>query len=139
MDRETKGLISEMLTNAYEKQNVIETILWALEADENIESEEDFALGYMIGALNNIANRIIANKKEQDWRYKLMKKILNKEYEKTQTQIEKANEERRTKRVITKRFDTTDREVSIIRNMIIPMMAPFRTKITHEIALWQSK
>ncbi len=134
MDIETRGLISATINYVFEKQSVLETVEWILGADDQIISKEDLALGYFIGSLMNIADKIASRRKLEEKSTKLYKKKLEKIFgkEKTETEVKKPYRAKRGRRI---EAELTEEETEDIKNMLIPMIVQFREKIRKEIAL----
>lgn len=148
MDRETIGRISNLINNTFEKQNILETVNWILEADtfKVIESQEDLALGYILGAILNIGDCIVRDKKYDDtivkWKKKMLEKMLEKEELKKMLDAQpKIGEQAKAKggRIHYIKVETTEKETDRVRNMLIPMIAPYREKISKEKALKDSE
>jgi len=139
LDRETTGLISEMINYAFEKQSCLKTINWVLEADDQVRSQEDLALGYFLGSLMNTADHVATLKKRYEKLEKQYKKRLKKIHGKEATKELKERgrrlEEMRAKGGRPIKAELTEEETENIRNMLIPMIASFREKIRKEIAL----
>ena len=140
MDRETRGLISEKIDYAFEKQPLLKTINWILEADDRVVSQEDLALGYFIGSLMNIAYDIAFHKKLNEKCDKMFKKELEKIYGKEgATKRLKEDdiilEETKAKGGRRIKAELTEEEIGDIRNMLIPMIVPFREKMRKEVVL----
>ena len=140
MDRETRGLISEKIDYAFEKQPLLKTINWILEADDRVVSQEDLALGYFIGSLMNIAYDIAFHKKLNEKCDKMFKKELEKIYGKEgATERLKEDdiilEETKAKGGRRIKAELTEEEIGDIRNMLIPMIVPFREKMRKEVVL----
>ena len=129
LDRETRGKISELLHKIYEKQNIVDTCFWAMEADEKIISKEDFALGYILGALANISNGMILDRKLRDKIRRDFTKPIGKE----------ATEKLKPEAIKPLRIDTTALQYNEVKNMLIPMIAQYRTKIGYELGLKSAK
>jgi hypothetical protein len=133
-------MISGMVNYAFEKQSVLGTIKWVLEADDRIISQEDFALGYVVGSLMNIADSVASRRKLSEKLEKRYKKSLEKIYGKEDAEVElrksamwlektKAKGGRRIK------SELTEEETDDIRSMLVPMIQRFREKIRKELAL----
>lgn len=140
MDRETRGRISEIIDYAFEKQNVLKTINWILEADNQVGSQEDLALGYFMGSLVNntydVAGHKKVNEKLEKQYKKRLEKICGKEgATKRLREDDIILEETRTKGGRRIKAELTEEEIEDIRNMLIPMIVPFREKIRKEVAL----
>ena len=136
MDRETRGLISEMVNYVFEKQSCLETINWVFEADDRVRSQEDLALGYFLGSLMKTADHVATVKKRNEKLEKQDKKRLKKIYGKEAAKERgRRLEEMRAKGGRPIKAELTEEEKEDIKNMLIPMIAPFREKIRKEIAL----
>ena len=140
MDAETRGLISEMINNVFEKRNFLETINWVLEADDQVRSQEDLALGYFMGSLMNNADDFAWNKKWREKSKKLRKKRMEKNWGKEEATKYLKEQERAVEELTAKggrhmKVELTEEETESIRNMLIPMITSFREKIRKEIAL----
>jgi hypothetical protein len=140
LDRETRGLISEKIDYAFEKQHLLKTIDWILEADDRVVSQEDFALGYFMGSLMNVAYDIAFHKKLSEKCDKKFKKELEKIYGKGKSyerlrERDRIIEEARAKGGRRIKAELTEEEIGDIRNMLIPMIVPFREKIRKEVVL----
>ena len=137
MDTETRGLISEIINYVFEQQNVLKTINWVLEVDDQVTSQEDLALGYIIGSLMNIADSIANRKRLIEKTEKRYKKELDKIYGK-EGAVKRLEEqdtflkERRVKGGRPIKVELTEKETEDIKNLLIPMIARFREKIRSE-------
>jgi len=140
LDVETRGMISGMVDYAFEKQSVLETIKWVLEADDRVISPEDLALGYVVGSLMNIADKVASRRKLEAKLEKQYKKRLEKIYGKEKAAIELREsdirlEKRRAKGGRQIKSELTEEETDDIKNMLIPMIQRFREKIRKELAM----
>ena len=140
MDREIRGLISGTIDYVFERQNVLKAINWILEADDQVRSQEDLALGYFMGSLVNIAHDVAGhnkvNEKLEKQYKKRLEKICGKEgATKKLKEDDTILEETRAKGGRRIKAELTEEEIEDIRNMLIPMIAPFREKIRKEVAL----
>lgn len=125
-----RGVISAMINHAFEKTNILETVGWMLEADEEIRSREDFALGYFIGALMNISVETVKKGKVG---VKLIKKAEKDTGKQRLAEIREQIRAKSGRR--SEPPETTKEEELEIREMLIPMIARFREKIRKEDAL----
>lgn len=140
MDIETRGLISEIVNYVFEKQNVLETVNWILEADEQVRSKEDLALGYFMGSLMKFASNVVSRRKLEEKAMKQHKKRLEKALGKEEAKRELMERDRRFEEMEAKggrriKAEPSDEDIEDIRNMLIPHIAPFREKIRKEVAL----
>ncbi|MHC3129180.1 MAG: hypothetical protein IBV52_03790 [Candidatus Bathyarchaeota archaeon] len=140
MDIKTRGVISAIINNVFETQNILETINWIIESDDQIVSTEDLALGYMLGSLMNISADIASDIKKDEKLKKWYKKELEKKFGKEEAfkmmmEQKKKNEEIKSKG--GRRIDCklTEEETEKIRTVLIPMISRFREKINQEEAL----
>jgi hypothetical protein len=140
LDFKTRGLISETFNRALEEQSCLEVINWILEADDDVSSKEDLALGYVMGSLMNIAYHVASRMKLEeklDPKYrKELETFLGKEeaakiLHEDAMRLEKAKAEG-GKQVTG---ELTEEETDDIRNMLIPMIQRFREKIRKELAM----
>ena len=58
-----KGKINELIRNAYNSQNLINTLKWYLKRDFDCRNLEDFAMGYFFGAFMSISRAIVEYEK----------------------------------------------------------------------------
>ena len=146
MDRETRGLISEIVNDVFEKQSCLKTLNWVLEADDRVRSQEDLArsqedlaLGYFLGSLMNTADHVATvkklNEKLEKQDKKRLKKIYGKEAAKELKERGRRLEEMRAKGGRPIKAELTEEEKEDIKKMLIPMIALFREKIRMEITL----
>lgn len=140
MDREIRGLISEIINSVFEKQDVLKTINWILEVDDQVMSKEDLALGYFMGSLMNIADDVASREKLGEKLEKRYKKILKNIYGKEGATEELKERDRRLEETRAKggrciKGELTEEETEDIRNMLILMITPFREKIRKERVL----
>lgn len=140
MDIETRGLISETVDYVFEKQKVLETVDWIIEADDHVRSKEDLALGYFMGSLMNIANNAASRGKLEKKLEKQFKKRLEKIYGKEKAARELQERDTRLEKTRAKggrqiKSELTQEETDDIRNMLIPMIQRFREKISKELAM----
>jgi hypothetical protein len=140
MDTETRGLISEMIEENYEKGNVLETTNWVLQSNDTIESKKDFALGYIIGSLIQIAINTVSFKKFRIKAEKIENELLRKSLGNERAKqiiadqlLEKEALKRKGGRTIDIRL--TEEELHTIRSMLLPMIAKFQEKISIEESL----
>lgn len=120
MDRETRGMISETLHWNYERSKVLETVDWALKADDQILNQEDFVLGYYIGSLMSMSVEIVARRNL---------------FDKLPDLLKKESAEVKPKRGRPRSIAATRKEKEEIKDMLIPMIARFREKIRQEETL----
>jgi len=140
LDIETRGWISGTVNSVFEKQIVLETVNWILETDDQVESQEDLALGYFMGSLMNIAGNVASRRKLEEKSEKQFKKGLEKIYGKEGATKELREyhailEEARAKGGGQIESELTEEETEDIRNMLIPMIQRFREKIRKELAM----
>lgn len=140
LDWETKGMISEIINHAFEKRHFLEAINWLLEADDQVRSQEDLALGYFMGYLMETADSLAWRMKRHEKTEKLRRKRLEENWGKEEAakylkEQERAVEELRAKGGRPMKVELTEEETESIRSMLIPMIASFREKIRKEIAL----
>ena len=140
MDREIRGLISEAIERVFNQQNILDTAKWATDADDEIQSIEDFALGYVVGALTNIAHNLLVDDKLRAKNKEIKHRILIKDMGKEEAMKFEAELDKNAKAFKAKggrkvKFETTDEEDNEIRQMITPMIAQFRIKLNQELAL----
>lgn len=136
----TRGQISATINSAFEKQNIMKTVKWVIEADDHIGSREDLALGYIIGSLKNISYHIASNKKLNEKLDKKLRKGLRDIYGKEKSserwrEMDRIIEEERTKGGRSIEVGLTEEESEDIENMLIPLIARFREKIRKEMVL----
>lgn len=140
MDRETRDLISGIVSYVFEKQDFLKTVNWVLEADDQVRSPEDLALGYFLGSIMNITVDVVSRKNLNEKLEKTYRKSLEKIYGKEGAVKSIEERDRKLERMRAKggrRMETrlTDEETSNIKNMLLPMIASFREKIRKEGAL----
>lgn len=140
MDVETRGMVSGIVNYAFEKQSVLETIKWVLEVDDRVMSQEDLALGYVVGSLMNIADNVASRRKLEEKLEKRYKKGLEKIYgkEKAAKEMQELDitlEKTRAKGGRRIKSELTEEENDDIKNMLIPMIPRFREKIRKELAM----
>ena len=140
MDVKIRGLISGTVNYAFEKQRVLDTIDWILEADDHTRSQEDLALGYVLGALMNISCNLASRVKQEEKQDKQYKKMLASIYGKKEAakHLQESNiglEQEKAKGGRSVRTEVTEEETDDIRNMLIPMIQRFREKIRKELAM----
>lgn len=130
LDAETRGLISKMIKDAYEKQDCSKTVNWLLEEDNEWKNQEDLVLGYVMGSLMNITQYFALQK--ETWEKAIrnserrMKKRLGSEA------ATKMMEQTKTKKVRAIKVELTDEDLDYIRSELIPMIPRFRKKIRNE-------
>jgi len=144
LDAETRGIIFAIINNAFENQNVLETINWVLESDNQVRSKEDLALGYIVGSLINIADKVASGRKLIDKLNKQGKEILKKSLGKEQARKMIEEQRKRVEEIKAKggrriKSELTDGEIYDIKNMLIPMISGFREKIRKEEALRKAR
>jgi len=140
LDVETRGMVSGIVNYAFEKQSVLETIKWVLEVDDRVMSQEDLALGYVVGSLMNIADNVASRRKLEEKLEKRYKKGLEKIYgkEKAAKEMQELDitlEKTRAKGGRRIKSELTEEENDDIKNMLIPMIPRFREKIRKELAM----
>jgi len=140
LDVEARGKISEWIDGVFERQNVLKTVNWILEADDLVRSKEDLALGYFMGSLVNVAYDIAFHKRVKEktdmWLKKRLEKIYGKEgAAKELREQARVVEEERAKGGRRMSAELTEEEDEDIRNMLIPMIQRFREKIRKELAM----
>lgn len=141
MNKEVIGLLSEGIEKTLEQKNIVEKAKWAIEADEEIISIEDFTLGYVLGSLmNNLKDGVYWIKWAEKYDAKRERdsvKILGREkYNELKTKVIL---ESKGKSGRTIKSEVTEAEIDRIRNMIAPMITQFRAKISQEYALSKAK
>ena len=87
MDAETIGIISEAINSTFENGDILETVRWILESDNQVKSEEDLALGYFMGALMNVSRDILLEREVKIKRNDSWEKSLIKKYGKEKAKI----------------------------------------------------
>ena len=144
MDAETIGIISEAINSTFENGDILETVRWILESDNQVKSEEDLALGYFMGALMNVSRDILLEREVKIKRNDSWEKSLIKKYGKEKAKImikeitdgiEKARKESLSKGGRPLVVKLADQDIEKIRTLLIPMITPFREKIRHEDTL----
>jgi hypothetical protein len=145
LNRETRGLISEIINNLYEEQSVLEMVNWVLETDARAKVEaETFALGYVLGSLMNHAYGVARHEKRdkktnESWMKYAVKKFGEEEatriIEEFDRRVKEQVKELKAKGGRPINVEPTDKETDAIRNMLIPMIPQFREKISKELAL----
>jgi hypothetical protein len=133
-------MVSGIVNYAFEKQSVLETIKWVLEVDDRVMSQEDLALGYVVGSLMNIADNVASRRKLEEKLEKRYKKGLEKIYgkEKAAKEMQELDitlEKTRAKGGRRIKSELTEEENDDIKNMLIPMIPRFREKIRKELAM----
>ncbi|MGD9130257.1 MAG: hypothetical protein PVH73_01625 [Candidatus Bathyarchaeota archaeon] len=140
MDIKSRGTISAIINNVFENQNVLETINWIIETDDDIVSREDLALGYFIGSLMNISNNTARDLKKWEILEKRYKKSLEEIYGKEEGlekffEYKMGTDESNDNGVNYTKIVLCEEDIEDIRNMLRPMIAPFREKIRQEEVL----
>lgn len=108
MDTETRGAIENQINYVYQEQNMLEHIDWILEIDREVISLNDFALGYFLGSLMQIA-------------------IHKAELSNLSTKL------RKSKKMPKKLFrHLTEEETEEIRDIIKRWVNPFREKLNRD-------
>jgi hypothetical protein len=143
LDFEIKGIISEIIDMVFENQNMLETVNWILESDDSVRSKEDLALGYFIGSLMSsavdVATDMKLNKINRQAYEKRLEQIHGKEEAlKRLKEIDAKIEERRAKGGTPMTVELTEEETEEIKNMLIPVIARFREKLSKEEAFKKS-
>jgi hypothetical protein len=144
LDRETRGKISESLEDAFENYRISEVSKWAIDADEEIESVEDFILGYLLGSLMKSAWVYLHDKKCDDKLEELehrfyLKHIGKEATEELEEQMEREVKQLKSARIRIPEIEVSEKELYEIRSMIIPYISQFRTKIRQEQALRKAR
>jgi hypothetical protein len=140
MDDETTGTVSGIISSVFENQNILETVNWILKSDEQVMSKEDLALGYIMGALMSSAVDVAMDMKLSKINRQAYEKRLEQIYGKEEAlkklqEMDGKIEERRAKGGRQIKIELTEKETEDIRNMLIPMIAPFREKVRKEEAI----
>jgi hypothetical protein len=140
LDIKSRGTISAIINNVFENQNVLETINWIIETDDDIVSREDLALGYFIGSLMNISNNTARDLKKWEILEKRYKKSLEEIYGKEEGlekffEYKMGTDESNDNGVNYTKIVLCEEDIEDIRNMLRPMIAPFREKIRQEEVL----
>lgn len=140
LDITTRGMISKITRNIFENQNVLETINWIVEIDDEIGSIEDLALGYFIGSLMNISNNTAIDLKRRDFFDKMYKKSLEESFGKEEgrkkyLEYKLKQEEAKDSGAKYTEIALNEEDTEEIRQMLIPMVTRFREKIRQEMAL----
>jgi hypothetical protein len=111
----------------YQKQNMLDGLDWILETDREVTELNDFALGYFLGSLMQIAANqaeALTNSKKFAVRFEKFKEELKK------------NPNKRMRIVNTK---LREEETEEIRDIIKRWVIPFRQKINIEIDVRNAK
>jgi len=137
MDSRVRGAISGIINNVFEKQNILETVDWLVEADSQVRSSEDLALGYFMGVLMSYAETVLGTRKADDISHKYMERKFGKKAAREfwEKQRKMAEETRAKGGRRMKAVEITKEEQDEIRDMLVLMIARFREKIRAEEAL----
>ena len=140
MDLKTRGIISSIINNVFESQNVLETIKWILETDDEVISSEDLALGYFLGSLMKISANSAGIMHKIAFSNEQYRKTLEKIYGKKEGKIKYLEYEMKMyepskKDSVPILIEPSKEEIDEIRNMLIPMIPRFREKIRQEETL----
>jgi hypothetical protein len=147
LDTEVRGQISEAIERVLNETSILDAVAWAIEANEIPKAQqENFALGYILGATaKTTSNILVQHKAEVKTRDAKHRKIAEDYGEEEaaandleQEQIRKAVRAKADKKVKPLEIDTNAEEVEKIRDMIIPYLTQFRSKISQELALKRS-
>ena len=138
-----KGVVTEIIEMALKHQNLWETVNWVLESDDSVRSQEDLALGYYMGSLMtsavDVATDMKLNKINRQAYEKRLEQIYGKEAASKRLQeMDTKMEERRAKGGRQIKIELTEAEIEEIRNVLIPMIARFRAKISEEATIKKS-
>ena len=128
MDIVARGLIEKQLDYISEEQDILETVSWILDVDDEVINREDLALGYFLGALMNSAYKTVEGIKFMQKSDKMLQRKLG-EIEAGKSIKEK---EERVKTYRPVRVRITEQEKAEIRGMLIRRIKPFRLKIRTE-------
>ena len=127
MNKETRGYIEEALDKVLE-QDVLNRMQWVLD-EYQIESVQEFALGYMLGSLMSTAYEIVRRNKL----FEMTDKRLDKEIgRKRRKEIRKQFEEKEEK-VKPIRVSLSEKEENQIRDMLRRRISDYRQKIYREL------
>lgn len=121
LDTEIIGTIENQINSVYQEQNMLEGLEWILEIDRELTSLNDFALGYYLGSLMQIACNTAETLKNA--------KRFEVRFEKFKIELKK-NPNKRMRRVTVK---LTEEETEEIRDIIKRWVNPFREKLNKEI------
>jgi hypothetical protein len=137
MDARVRGVISEIINSIFEKHSILETVDWLLEADSQVRSSEDLALGYSMGELMSYAETVLRTRKADDLSHKYMERKFGKKAAREFWERERkiAEETRAKGGRYRKAIEITKEEQDEIRDMFVLMIARFREKIRAEEAL----
>jgi len=139
LDTQMIGIIEVAITDAFNKQNMIDTIYWITETDLEIKNLIDLGVGYFIGALTNMAIQKIAQKRFIESFQRSTNKIFanrkKEDFQDFQEKIEK-NDTKKIKKIYL-RSTVTKKEEDQVRDIIKNWIPKFRKKIMYEIT--QSK
>ena len=116
-----RGKIDKLVSNVYQKQNMIDTLNWFSEIDEEYENLEDLTMGYFFGSLLSEAGQIAEWQKTLDSLKRRMKKYLTEN-----------NPQRKIRNIASKLTNEEQEEIKDILKKLVPQ---FREKIKKEIAL----
>jgi len=139
LDTQMIGIIELAITDAFNKQNMIDTIYWITETDLEIKNLIDLGVGYFIGILTNMAIQKIAQKRFTESFQRSTNKIFanrkKEDFQDFQEKIEK-NDTKKIKKIYL-RSTVTKKEEDQVRDIIKNWIPKFRKKIMYEIT--QSK
>jgi hypothetical protein len=127
LDIEVRGAIEHTINFVYQKQNMLEGLDWILEVETELTNLNDFALGYFLGSLMQIAINQAETLKDS--------KKFAVRFEKFKKEQEK-NPKKRMRRVTWK---LTEEETDEIRDIIKRWVIPFRQKLNTEIDIRNAK
>lgn len=127
LDVEIRGVIENQINSVYQKQNMLEGLDWILEVDSELTELNDFALGYFLGSLMQIAvNQAETSKNSKKFAVRFEK--LKEEWKK--------NPKKKMRIVNTK---LTEEETDEIRDIMKRWVIPFREKLNNEIHVGNAK
>jgi len=139
LDTQMIGIIEVAITDAFNKQNMIDTIYWITETDLEIKNLIDLGVGYFIGILTNKKKKKIAQKRFTESFQRSTNKIFanrkKEDFQDFQEKIEK-NDTKKIKKIYL-RSTVTKKEEDQVRDIIKNWIPKFRKKIMYEIT--QSK
>jgi hypothetical protein len=131
LDRETRGLIEKGLDNIFQEQDFLETAGWVLEADDEVISQEDFVLGYFLGAAMMWANEVL----EKEKIFKKIERKLERTKKKQGEELQQGEEKKARKKVRPYRVTVPIEEKETIKDILRLRISPFREKVRKELAL----
>jgi len=121
MDTVTRGNISKLLANYFEDSSVLENLKWLMQEDEQINSEKDFALGFLWGMVMSQSNSML-----------LLSQINKKIPEEANQEVSIRSKPVRLPKIPPKDFEE-------LKSMAIPWIASYRKKIDNEELLKRVK